>query len=247
MVPVAQRDRNQRTGDIGGDIVGVELPLDLCNNQYFDQCCSPNRRPSRVTEEVGCDPNILEIMGGTQCSYVRTSLPNKPLLPTMYPQYRSQLLLRRSSPLLFLCICTYRQQALHNLACNAEPNGAHNERELQHFAPAGLKDPVEREREQEEGDEVQRFVGLLVRWDRVVGGREAGGGRDEDQGDESACDVLISFYPYARSFASGSIASLVWLRFRWVPVFNGLACGVHPSYVPANGFRMRIFVICVGL
>lgn len=50
--------------------------------------------------------------------------------------------------------CTYRQQPLHNLTRNAQSERAHKERKLQHFAPRGLEDPVEREREQEEGDEV---------------------------------------------------------------------------------------------
>lgn len=75
---------------------------------------------------------------------------------------------------------------MDNLTRDAEPNGAHNECVLQHLAPARLEDPVECERKQEEGHKVQSLVGLLVRWDRVVARREAGGGRDEYQGDEGA-------------------------------------------------------------
>jgi hypothetical protein len=80
---------------------------------------------------------------------------------------------------------------LYNLTRDAEPNGTHNECVLQHLAPARLENPVECECEQKEGDEVQSLVGLLVRWDRVVAGREAGGGRDEDQSDEGAWRLSI--------------------------------------------------------
>jgi hypothetical protein len=81
---------------------------------------------------------------------------------------------------------THRQQPLHNLAHTAQPQRAHRKRKLQQLAPRCLQDPVERERDQEEGHEVQHFVRLLVRGDLVIGRREAGGGGEEEEPEEGA-------------------------------------------------------------
>lgn len=84
---------------------------------------------------------------------------------------------------------THRQQSLHNLAHAAQPKRAYRERKLQHLPPRCLEYPVEREREQEEGYEVQDFVGFLVGGDLVVGGRESsGGGEEQDEGEGGYCN-----------------------------------------------------------
>lgn len=87
---------------------------------------------------------------------------------------------------------THRQQSLHHLTHTPQTQGAYRERELQHLAPRRLEDPVEGKCEQEECDKVECFVGLLVRWDLVVGWGESGGGGDEDEEGECRCWVGVS-------------------------------------------------------
>lgn len=68
---------------------------------------------------------------------------------------------------------SYRQQALHDLTRDTQAQRANTERQLYNLPAIRLKDPVEGNRDGEEGEKVQRFVALLVGGNFVVGGREA--------------------------------------------------------------------------
>jgi len=84
---------------------------------------------------------------------------------------------------------SYRQQALHHLTRASQPERAHGECELQHLAPRGFEDPVKRDCDQEERDEVQRFVGLLVRRNCVVRWRKPACGGYEYEGNKPRYDL----------------------------------------------------------
>jgi len=138
---------------------------------------------------------------------------------------------------IFCRLPTHRQQSLHHLAHTAQPKCANSKCELQHLAPRCLEDPVERERDEEEGDEVQHFVGLLVARDGVVGRGEAGCGRDEEESGEGGCcnrKLLFSQYFYSCAIGVHSGTSPAQPYDAPTPKTN------TTSYIPANGFRIRI-------
>lgn len=80
-----------------------------------------------------------------------------------------------------------REEALDDLGADAEDEGADDEAQVQRTPARGVGDPVEGEREEEEGDEVEEFVvGLELSWDRGRGAmREEAdvAGEEEDEGE----------------------------------------------------------------
>jgi hypothetical protein len=103
----------------------------------------------------------------------------------------------------------YRQQPLHDLARNSKPKRDDNECVVYHFPPGRLEDPVERQRQQEEGDEVQRFVGLLVRWRDIVFLRgEAARGGNENEGCEGSWWSVSGAASLCAE--SGASAAMAW-------------------------------------
>lgn len=74
---------------------------------------------------------------------------------------------------------------MRDLRPNTKHDRTHKERELQITASVRLEDPVEAEREEEEGYEVQALVRLLVGWELGVGEPEVG--RCYEQDGEAGC------------------------------------------------------------
>lgn len=121
-----------------------------------------------------------------------------------------------------------REQGLQELAADSQEGGADGQGEIECAAARGVEDPVEAEREEEEGEEVQ---GLVVDVQGQLEGGETEVGRCEEEEEEGACVAsVVSFQPCRDG--------------------DGAAGGIGGgrSGLPAKGRRMRMVnVVVYGL
>lgn len=79
---------------------------------------------------------------------------------------------------------------MNDLTRKPQTHSTNREGQLKHLSATRLEDPVESYSEQEEGDEVEGFVGLLVGGDFVVGGGESRESCECAEGEECACRLF---------------------------------------------------------